>query len=153
MIASFMVHSRVMVFLVAGSLAGNAAAQTVECAANDISCLAGRAVYTAVVSAHDQDGILQYAVGTLCGDAQLQALGRTRYSQTLPQVVQSARNAFLQSGVGAAAADHYLQSLPTLVKTARSAEASGVLAGLRSAFAMYPGSKSEYCSRMKATLR
>ena len=142
---------RITLALLGITMAVPATAQQVSCG-SDVPCLAGRAVFGAVVAAHGQDGLIQFAVGTLCEDTTLKNLGKSRYDATLQQVIQTAHDSLLQDHIDAAAAEPYLRSLPALVKTARSTEASGVLAGLRSSFAMYPGSKSEYCSRMKAAL-
>lgn len=120
----------------------------------DSACQAGAggAIYSAISSTHDSDGVLMYSVGTLCGHNALKAKGQQLYSQTFPQAVANADAALKAKVPSSADYAPYATTLETTVRVARSAEASGVIAGLRSAFAMYPGSKAEYCSRMIARL-
>lgn len=126
--------------------------QAVQCHQGDASCLSSLAVYDAVTEAHNNDGMLAWTVGIFCGDSGLQADGQRKYAATLPTVIQSARAKLAQSIPNTTVAAPYLQTIDQQVRAARSAEAAGAVAGLNSAFAMYPQSKLEYCSRMKASL-
>lgn len=141
-------------FVLAASVlhAHNAFAQQTTCAASDVECSAGRAIYRAVEGEHGSDGILAYTVGTLCRRPDLVQKGQAAYTASLRDVVDKAR-ANLQHDVPSSTDfAPYSATLDSSVRLSRSSEAAGVMIGLKSVFAMYPNSEAEYCSRMVASL-
>lgn len=137
------------------SFSAAASAQQAVCSASDVDCRGSQVIINVLNQKPRDQGLREFAVGTVCRDDDLIRIGRANYDRSIQGLIADVQRA-LRSNLQkdpSGDVERLVQSSSYTVRAARNAQASGMVSGLESAFGLFPRSRAEYCARILPTLK